>query len=79
MKVITKIAITTVPMRDSRDPIRSDPKPLVPGGGGAGVGSAGEGASVVGGGLAGSLRVATSTDGSAWFDKDAASVSDTEG
>jgi hypothetical protein len=66
-------------MRDSRDPIRSDPKLLVALGGGAGAGSTGVGESVLAGGLAGSLAVAISSDGSAGFDNDAASVSDTEG
>src|SRR6516225_3330706 len=79
MKVITKIAITTVPIRDCRELIRSDPKLLVVGCGGAGVGSTGAGEEPLVGGATGSLAAATSTDGSTWFGKAAGSVCETVG
>src|SRR4029077_15784427 len=78
MKVITKIAITTVPMSDCREPTKSEPK-LLPTfraetSAGCDVGDGdGKGATV------GSLEAATSTGGSTGLGKGAGSGCETVG
>src|SRR5690349_5397712 len=75
MKVITKIAITTVPMSDCREPIKSEPKLLVTLRAGTGAGCDGDGDAVT----VGSLEAATSTGGSTGPGKAAGSGCETVG
>src|ERR1700751_5042355 len=75
MNVITKIAITTVPMSDCREPIRSEPKLLVTLREGTGTGCDGDGATAA----EDSTGADISAGGSAVLGKGGCSVCETVG